>query len=320
MNQTFVLQEVIDDLINIERSVSAPLMKLNYFARLIKNDELLKYTQNELNGYLTEKDKIPPYRKTSARIYITMQAYIHRHKGEIPISMIDEEFRHAFETVYIREGISAVEKLAKESLGAKSNNEIAIPLTMDMLYVLQEPARKLYRSNVHIDVIDARLAGSSTVIIEIPNAIRTKLLELVMSIGESFGFNIEIESFNKRQAINNQTIIHQMSTTINNTGDSNLINAGNENHIENKSSFFKGNFEKLRRELEKNGIEDADINELKEIINAEKPDEENSRLGEKSNGWILGIINKSLNGIGKISTGISSNLLASIIRQYYGMP
>lgn len=38
--QTFLLQEVIDDLVNTDKSLSAPLTKLNCFGRLIKNQEL----------------------------------------------------------------------------------------------------------------------------------------------------------------------------------------------------------------------------------------------------------------------------------------
>jgi len=51
MTQTFLLQEVVDDLVNNDKSLSAPLMKLNYFGRLIKNQEIIDYTKNELNGY-----------------------------------------------------------------------------------------------------------------------------------------------------------------------------------------------------------------------------------------------------------------------------
>lgn len=78
--------------------------------------------------------------------------------------------------------------------------------------------------------------------------------------------------------------------------------------------------QRLQKELVQQGIEDNDIAEITEIISSEKPDEENGRLGEKSNAWISKIINKSLNGIGKIATGVSANLLATLVKQYYGMP
>ena len=79
MNQTFLLQEVIDDLVNTDKSLSAALIKLNYFGRLIKNQELIDYTQNELNGYKNSKESVPDYRKAIGTLYIDMQAYYNRH-------------------------------------------------------------------------------------------------------------------------------------------------------------------------------------------------------------------------------------------------
>ena len=70
-----------------------------------------------------------------------------------------------------------------------------------------------------------------------------------MSIADSFGYDIEIESLNKKADINNQTIIHQMNTTITNSGDGNVINTGSENQIENNVTFYKGDIERLQKEL-----------------------------------------------------------------------
>lgn len=320
MKQTFLLQEVIDDLVNTDKSLSASLIKLNYFGRLIKNQDLIDYTQNELNGYKENKENIPSYRKTHSTLYIDMQAYYNRHSGILPVIMIDEPYRKVFEYVYIAEGIAAIEKLARESEGKDGGGQIFTTLPMELLHVLQEPARKLYKTDTRIDVVGARLAGNASIVVEIPNAIRTKLLDFVMSIAETFGYAIEIESFNKKADINNQTIIHQMNTTITNSGDGNVINTGNENQIENNVTLYKGDIERLQKELRQQGIDESDVQELTEIVATEKPNEDNVRLGEKSNGWISKVINKSLNGIGKIATGISANLLATLVKQYYGMP
>jgi hypothetical protein len=318
MKQTFLLQEVIDDLVNTDKCLSAPLMKLNYFGRLIKNQELIDYTQNELNGY-RDKETIPDYRRTIGTLYIDMQAYYNRHSGQLPVSMIEEPYRQAFKYVYVREGIAAIEKLARENEKGDSGGQIVTPLPMEMLHILQEPARKLYKTDVRIDVVGARLAGNASIVVEIPNAIRTKLLDFVMSIADTFGYDIEIDSFNKKAETNNQTIIHQMNTTINNSGDGNLINTGNENKIDSNVTLYKGDIARLQKELRDQGIDEADIAEISEIVVSEKPNEEKAILGEKSNGWISKVINKSLNGIGKIATGISSNLIAALIKQYYGM-
>ena len=320
MKQTFLLQEVIDDLVNTDKSLSAALMKLNYFGRLIKNQELVDYAQCELNGYRDSEVNIPSYRRTIGTLYIDMQMYTHRHSGQLPVSMIEEPFRTALKYVYVREGIAAIEKLARESEGKDSSGHIETPLPMEMLHILQNPARKLYKSDARVDVIGARLAGNASIVVEIPNAIRTKLLDFVMSIAENFGYNIEIESFNKKAEINNQTIIHQMNTTITTSGDGNVINTGNENQIENNVTLYKEDVSRFQDELKKQGIDEIDIIEIAEIIKTEEPNIEENRLGEKSNSWISKIINKSLNGVGKIATGISANILATLIKQYYGMP
>lgn len=318
MKQTFLLQEVIDDLVNTEKSLSAPLMKLNYFGRLVKNQELIDYTQNELNGYRDQKN-IPDYRRTIGTLFIDMQMYIHRHSGQLPVSMLEEPYRDTLKYVYVREGIAAIEKLAREAESGGSDGQIITQLPMEMLHILQAPARKLYKSDARVDVIGARLAGNASIVVEIPNAIRTRLLEFAMSIAEMFGHDIEIESFNKKAETNNQTIIHQMNTTINNSGDGNVINTGNQNQIENNVTQYKGDIKRLQRELIEQGIEENDITEISQIVQEEQPDLEKGRLGEKSNGWISKIINKSLNGIGKIATGVSANLLATLVKQYYGM-
>jgi hypothetical protein len=296
-------------------------MKLNYFAKLIKNQELIDFTQNELNGYRDRLDLIPDYRKSRGTLLVDFQAYYNQHLGNpLPISMIDKDYREAFEYFYVKEGIAVVEKLATEAHKEDSEGYIATPLPMELLYILQEPARKLYRSDVRIDVIAARLTTNSSIVVEIPNAIRTKLLDFMMALADEFGYDIEIESFNKKADINNKTIIHQMNTTINNSGDGNVINTGNENQIENNVTLYKGDISRLQSEFQKQGIDPADIQEITEIVTSEQPNVDQNRLGAKSNGWISKIINKSLNGVGKIATGISADILASLIKQYYGMP
>jgi hypothetical protein len=321
MKQTILLQEIIDDLINIDKSLSSPLIKLNYFAKLIKNKDLIDYTQNELNGYNNNTELLPNYRKAKGTLLIDIKAHIYLHKGkQLPISMFDEKYRDALENVYIRDGIAVIERLANEAKEKSSTKELVIQLPIEMLSVIENVARKIYDFGVQFNVTAARITWNSAIVIEIPNAIRTKLLDFVMSIADNFGYDIEIETFNKKADINNQTIINQMNTTINNSGDGNLINTGNENQIENKVSIYKGDLDRLNRELTKQGIAEEDLRELDEIVRTETPNHENNRLGEKANGWVSNIINKSLNGIGKIATGISSNLLATIIKQYYGMP
>lgn len=319
MKKTFILQEVIDDLINSEKSLNSPLMKLNYFGRLINNQELITYTSNELNGYRGQENEIPKYRKSIPTLYIDMQADVLRDSRQLPILLLEEPYREDLKSFSVKDGIVAIEKLVREAENGNSEGQIVTNLPIEILHIFDEPARKIFKTNVKLDVIGARLAVNSSIVVGIPTAIRTILLEFVMSIAEKFGYDIEIESFNKQADTNNQLIIHQMNTTINNSGDGIVINTGDNNKIENKVSIYKDDTKRLQDEFRKQGIEEEDITDITDIVQNEKPNTENARLSEKANSWISKIINKSLNGIGKVASGISANLLATLIKEYYGM-
>ena len=99
------------------------------------------------------------------------------------------------------------------------------------------------------------------------------------------------------------------------TGTGIILNTGKEANIHATININKSNLDVLKRQLFKYGIEDEDIEELAEIVQTEKPNSESNTLGEKSNGWILKIVGKALSGVGKIATGISSNILATLIKQ-----
>jgi hypothetical protein len=316
-SNTFVLQEVIDDLVNTDKSLVSPLMKLSYFGRLIKNTELVKYTTEEIEGYRAENAELPSYRKRVGTLEVDLQAMHNRHKVELPVSLLDEPFRDGLRYMKVREGIATIEEMVAN--GLKKGDFIYTPVLMEMLPYFQAPARKLYRSDVRIDVVGGRLKASSSIMVEILSTVRSKLLAFTMDVAEKFGHNIEIASFKEKQEQNNQTIINYMKTEITNTGDANIINTGEKAQIDANITVTKGDIQKLNQALSKQGIEEEDISELNTIVTTEEPDLQNKRLGQKANDWIMKIIGKGLSGIGKIGTGISSNILATLIKQFYGM-
>lgn len=317
-NISFPLIEVLKDLMDMDKSLAGPLIKLGQFARLTKNGELLDYVNNELNGYKKFAD-IPPYRKGKATLVVRFQAGYYTHEEVLPQVLIDPEYKDIFEYVFIKEGIASIENLAR-----KSNNDgsptFYMPVPVQALGQLQSPAEQYFLTDTHISVINAKLVRNSNFVLEVPNAIRSKLLEFVTSIAEEFGYDIEIDTFNVAKEINNQTINNFMGTSINNSGDGNIINTGDHNQIENNSKVSKGNKEQLHSELKKLGVEEDDIAEIVEIVSVEEPNREKGLLGPKANNWITGILGKSLNGIGKLVGGISVELLASLLKQFVGLP
>lgn len=318
-NISFIINDVINDLLDAEKSLVNPLMRLNYFGRLTKNDELIQFTNNEINGYKDQGSIVPEYRKTIGSLIVDVQAYLNRHTMEIPVSMLDSPFDEAFRYIDIREGIATVEKMAREMLESNGNkNEFYRPIPMEMLHIIQPALRKLYKSNTRLDAVGAKIIGNGNIIIDIPSFIRTKLLEFVMQIAEKFGFEIEIKDYNKKQESNNQTIIQFMSTNITNTGDGNVINTGDKAKIDAKININKGNKEELSEFLQKNGLSEQDTAELVAIIDTEVPYSENKIFGAKVNGWIGKMVGKALDGSWNVGIGAAGSLLGEAIGKYYG--
>ncbi|MCJ7932506.1 MAG: hypothetical protein MUW56_02430 [Chryseobacterium sp.] len=313
----FILQEVINDLVDSKTSLISPLMKLNYFGRLIKNQELIDFTSKEIKGY-SSRDDFPEYRMASQRLIANVRGFMIEQDMEVPISMLEEPFDIGLQKMYVFDGIETIEKMAKEMLEDRSKNEIYRPIPMEMLPPIQTVIEKIVRTNSKIYIQHAKTVSNSHIFLEIQSHIRTKLLELVMEIGEKFGYNILIESFKLNSLENNQIINNIMNTTINNSGDGNILNTGDNNNISNSSKIIKNDVESLKTELRKYDIEEQDIIEIAEIVQEENLDE-NNNLGEKSRNWILKILDKSMQGIGKISTAVSANLLATAIKGYYGI-
>ncbi|MFN9898037.1 MAG: hypothetical protein ACK55Z_04405, partial [bacterium] len=57
-----MLTEIIDTLSDDTKSLTTPLLKVKVLATRIGNESLLKWVNNELDGYKTS-DSVPEYRK-----------------------------------------------------------------------------------------------------------------------------------------------------------------------------------------------------------------------------------------------------------------
>lgn len=130
---------------------------------------------------------------------------------------------------------------------------------------------------------------------------------------------VRLEDFIGKTSINMDKKNQRMDGILNSSfGDNTTIIVGDNNSV--KSINIKsGNFEDLREVLKRNNVSDEDISELKEIVEKEKPDIENKKLGDKTNGWISKMVNKCLQGTWQIGIGAAGKLLADAIKLYYGV-
>lgn len=322
MADNFILEEVIADLVDSNKSLVGPLMKLQYFAKRTKNEELLQFVLAELNGYNVQ-GSLPDYRITPALLQIDIRfGQVDHPNLELPVELLNENTREVFRKFTLTESVTVLEHMSNNKQDSIDGGQYLVynfPLTL--LHLLQDAAAKLYKNGYYkAVVVGGRLLGNGNILPTALTSIRSRLLSFCMDVGEEFGYNIAIESFNKSQSTNNEKIIHLMSTVINTHGDGNVVNTGENANISASITISKGNKDQLTKKFQELGIDTADIEEINQIVEEEADSQDSKKLGNKTIDWITKVSGKVLKGVGSIAKEVTSSMLAQFLMQYFGIP
>lgn len=322
MTENFILEEIIADLVDSTKSLVSPLMKLQYFAKRTKNEDLLQFVLAELNGYKGKSD-LPDYRKSACTISVDIRFGNETHTDkEIPVVLLDEIHRNAFRRFLLPDSVSVLEQMVVGKEESRILNQyLILNLPLTTVHLFQNAAENLYKNPYYkAGVVGARLLTSRNLVQSSLTSIRSRLLSFCMEIGDTFGYNIAIDSFNKSQIANNEKIIHFMSTIINNHGDGNILNTGENANINAIITVSKDNKKELIKKFQELGIDTVDIEEINQIVDEEVHSKEAKKLGNKTIDWISKVSGKALKGAGSIAKEVTSSLLANILMQYFGIP
>ncbi|NAY92669.1 hypothetical protein GTQ34_12145 [Muricauda sp. JGD-17] len=318
-DQKFLLEDAIQELVNPEKSLSGPLMKLLYFGKLTDNETLINFTEKELNGFEVN-DELPEYRKIGARLEIDiLSAGQVFSKTDFPLSSLSEEMREACTSIPLLEGISSLER-TKSDLIVKGNDMIEFPLPSELLLEFQPTVEKIYNSSspYRSKITAARLTTRSARIEDLLQKVRTNLLAFAMDIAKEFGHEVDISEYRGDKTNNNQKVNTYMITN-NITGDGNILNTGDKAKIKASVTISKGNKEELASFLEEFGVDAKDSAALMEIIDQEEPNRETKSFGSKVSSWIGQMVAKAASGGWQVSAGAAGQLLAEAITKYYGL-
>lgn len=229
-NNVFLIKRVINDLLDPQTSIEAALLKLNYFARLVKNDKLLRYTGLEVNGY-KEESNVPKYRQTLATLNVVMAGGNYTETIELPVEMMEAPFNKKLQYIQMREGIRVIEAMAEKKI-VENDHLIGTPVPFAMLTYIKKATDKL--PNNRLLPKTAMVSGNPTLPMQIVSTVRYRLLAFATEIAEQFGYEIEIESFTGHLRDNNQIINNHIHSQIINNGNHNVNNSGNNAKVTRK--------------------------------------------------------------------------------------
>jgi len=202
---------IINELTDINISLTSPLLKTKVLAHRIQNRELLLWTNLEVAGY-TDLEDVPEYRKTTGDIYSDYRTSRFIATDQyVAVNGDQELFR-----IYMTQGIQTLETYKSAFIGQTFEGEDKKALVANL---------SAQHENFQISRIYKKIP--SNFISEILTHVRTKLLDVLLEMEEKYGYISNI----KELKAHNSAITHIVQTNIHNFGDANLINAAPHSKI-----------------------------------------------------------------------------------------
>lgn len=295
------LQNLATDKAN---DVSDLLRKALLVATKLGLSDFKQWIEFELNGYHNGGD-VPAYRKARAQLKLK-----NPHHGLVPIYFSDQSLADALCDVELRDPIENFQSLVSKP--GSAGRYLILPLSHEQEIFLLEsqgdfaqlpPVRTLSTNQVGI-VIDA---------------VRTKILEWSLELeGKGIlGDGLVFTKQEKEIAIASPSInIHNFQGVLGNVSDSSLVQ-------DLSLSVGKGDIDQLLKRMSEQGVQDEDLEELKQAVLQEPTPTQDGALGQRTSDWIGGMVSKALNGtwaVGKsIGVGTASKILTEVIMSYYGL-
>jgi hypothetical protein len=305
-----LINDIINELIDTEKSISSPLLKTKVLASRLQNKVLLNWVSNELKGYDTAGD-LPYYRKYSGNITGTyINGNMQYNDQPVPTVGLKRELEEMLRSMDFYQSIASLETLKEENKSGKLEQIFPAELTG----LIQQNWRKM--GNPYLQLVNCKKSISVNAVVEILAFVRNNLLDFMLKIDSEFGNITEIEELKtKKEEI--ATIMNQ--TIINNSGDGNILNTGEKANITATININKGNKEELTKHLQDIGLSAEDTAELIEIIDTEEPNFKNKTFGQKVNTWTQKMLGKALDGSWNIGIGAAGNLISEAVKTYYGI-
>ncbi len=277
--------------------------------KLLQNDELVKWSQSELNGY-TSNDGLPDYREFGAQVmgHLSGPFGSGYRNIQVPQSVIDKKHRKMLFTNYMTEPVAELEELSSQ--GDKTDT-LSSHWPADVIAFYQ--TKEIFSGGMVLAsawrvISKARLGG-------ILDTIRTRVLEFVLSIEDELDIKgskgkeeVEVSPpTDKKVTQNVHNIIYGGNVSVGNFG------ATTQNNI----VVRPGDFDGLKKSLKELGVTDALITELEDALSKDEKSEE--QPGPATTSWISRVMIMIGKGSISVANNTAGSMIASAIMQYLGM-
>ncbi|WP_184542234.1 hypothetical protein [Mucilaginibacter sp. FT3.2] len=301
-----LISDIINELIDLQKPLEGALLKTKVLASRINNTELLEWVNGELNGF-TDIDNLPDYRKSSGEIIGTYINGSWKYSAQpISLSHLDKSIISTIKEINVVDSISSLSRFIDKGL-----KNLTFSINAETQRLIEFSIKKI--GNPFFQILEVHRMTTPLLLSNIISIVRSKLLEFMLAIESEFGTETEIKILKER----NPTITTIMKTTINNHGDANIINTGNDVSIKSEVTLYKGDQHHLAETLKKNHVESDDIQELIDVVDTYPALHANQYSAPVSK-WIQKMMNKAIDGSWQVGIGAAGGILADALATHYG--
>lgn len=273
------------------------LRKAFVVAKKLRVQEFQEWIGHELYGY--KEEAVPHYRKVQAELRLH-----NPYHGLIPFYLQDTKISDAFLYLSLPQPIESIVELIRNH---KPNSTGPIArLTPEQENFLLEVQGEFSLPPVRTISINQLVA--------LVGAVRTRILEWALDLESQgiLGTGLTFSNMEKLKAASTTSIRIENFQGV-------LGNVENSTVTQNLDlSIIKGDFENLRKELKKLGIEQKDIDELKTAVASDPEIIKSGNFGQKVGIWMGKMVQKAATGSWDISINTAGSVLAMLIAKYYG--
>ncbi len=300
-----LINEIIEILSSESGKLSDALIKTKVLLHKLGHKELVPWVNNELNGY-GEKDTLPEYRILPAEVLVNAANRAYQVTSHhIPMGHLDEKHRETLETARMDQSLAVLEKFA-ESEG----ENLCVHIPMETYRILEKGLDNSYR------IQNAWSEVSNASVLQILIQVRSRLLDFVLELNDQFPNELNEEEI--KEKINTVDAGNLFNSAI--FGDNTTILVGSNNTQSVSNMNIKGDFAVLAKTLEKNGVGEADIAQLKNAIDQDetKINQTSKEFGPAVKSWLKAMLSKAVEAMWNIELGVASSLLSTALNNYYG--
>jgi hypothetical protein len=302
-----LVEELRNDVINSEISLSVALRKAKVLASLLEDVDFKSWVSNELNGY-PEDEELPKHRIIRSENFGTFSGPFGSGAKNVGVAIwkMSDNFQKMYAETRFDAGVRELESMLEGGDGPTLMGRW--PAEAVALWNME------YENASDYNLIGAQSQIAKSSVDAILDATRNKLLDFVLELQE-----LDPKIMKSEEAISNlpKDEVHNVfNYTV--YGSHNVVAGGQEVNQE-VTQVVKSNDQKsLIKYFENLGIEKDDLNDLEVAIEKDGAPEENGEFGTAVKSWIGNMIVKASKGAWKIAIEAAPKLLTADLSNFYG--